>query len=311
MMLWKRTESRVVRPFQSVEEALADVRLRLRPNTEFDDRTSFDIAELKNGELQPEFCLVVRRCSLDNLRKLCSSDLSLVIRLIDPHLHRSELVFEELIDNLPSTWIVPNDVVARFSWKPGFTVSVAIVLRKNKRPEPGLPFMRGQWLARKNFSIVSPRQQRMFPIERWTAEDFSRYDLPRDTVYWMLFTTDNFNSRVDDPADVLRVCIRADVYDLLLNAQDNSYGPAIMSLFMTEILTEVLWRGFENIENNDEIEKGSLLHSAVTSVERATGKNASVIRRVVKEQKDLATLRAFAQATVNAREELIKLKNIK
>jgi hypothetical protein len=84
-----------------------------------------------------------------------------------------------------------------------------------------------------------------------------------------------------------------------------------MSLFMTEILTEVLWRGFENIENNDEIEKGSLLHSAVTSVERATGKNASVIRRVVKEQKDLATLRAFAQATVNAREELIKLKNIK
>lgn len=308
MPSWRRTESRVVRPFTSVEAALKEVRFRLRAYEEFDDRTSFDASEVELRDIRPEFALHVQAPELEAARPLVPADLSLVIRFSDPRLRRSELVFESGLDALPETWSVPPAVQDRFSWKFGLTASVALVLRGNRSPQPGLPFMRGHWIARKDFSVRSTPERRTFPIERWTAEDFARRGLPRDAVYWIEFLTDDLNTRFDDPSDALRVCLRADVYDALVETEDSPSGRAVAKMIEAEILAEVLWRGLDNLESREEIEKGGLLHSALTRVEKATKANREGLRKLVTQKKELSSLRAFAQAAVDARKDLAKLR---
>jgi hypothetical protein len=305
---WRRTESRVVRPFRSVEAALTDVRLKLRADAEFDDRTSFDASELDSGDIRPEFELNVQADALEAVRPLTAADLSLAIRLTDAKLRRSELVFESGIEVLPRTWTVPPEVKDRFSWKFGLTASVALVLKANRPPEPGLPYMRGHWIARKDFSIRTLVERRTFPIERWPAEEFARRGLPRDTVYWIEFMTDDLNDRFDDPSEALRVCLRADVYDALVDNEETPAGRAVMKLIEAEILAEVLWRGLDALEACDDIARGSLLHTAVAKVVKATGTNEQALRQVVTKKRELSTLRTFAQAAVDVRRDVAKLR---
>jgi hypothetical protein len=305
---WRRTESRIVRPFRSVEAALTDVRLKLRADAEFDDRTSFDASEADLRDIRPEFALNVQESALEAVRPLTAADLALAIRLTDARLRRSERVFESGIEVLPRTWTVPPEVKDRFSWKFGVTASVALVLKANRSPEPGLPYMRGHWIARKDFSVRSVTERRTFPIERWTAEEFARRGLPRDTVYWIEFMATDLNDRFDDPSEALRVCLRADVYDALVDAEETPAGRAVMKLIEAEILAEVLWTGLDALEAGDDIVRGSLLHTAVAKVLKATGTNEQALRQVVTTKRELSTLCTFAQAAVDVRRDVAKLR---
>lgn len=305
---WRRTESRVVRPFVNVEEALRNVRFKIQGNAEFDDRTSFDASDTDRCEIHPQFLFDIQAPVSDMIRPLTTADIHLVIRLSDARLRRSELVFERSIEDLPRTWTVAPEVKDRFSWKFGLTASVALVLREDRPPRPGLPFMRGHWIARKDFSVSSKPERRMFPIERWTAEDFARYRLPRDTVYWINFIRDDINERFNDPGEAFRICLRDDVYDALLDAEESPAGRAVMKLIEAEILTEVLWRGLNNLEPYDDIEKGGLLYAALSRVKKVTGANEEELSHVVTIKKELSTLRAFVQAAIYTRKDLVRLR---
>jgi len=310
MPTWQRTETRTVRPFASVDACLAGVRLKLFPDDAFDERTSFDASDAELRDVSPEFRLVVDRSALEASRLPAVSDLSLVIRLDDTKLRRSEVVFETGLQTLPETWALPPDVRNRFSWKFGVDTSVALVLRSERPPQPGLPFMRGHWVARKDFSIRAKAEPRAFPIERWTAEDFARQGLPRDSVYWIQFITNDLNSRFDDPGEAFRVCLRADVYDAFVYAQETPQGRALFSMITAEILTEVLWRGLTDLEASEEIEKGSLLHSALARVEKATNATQGTVRQFAVDG-ELSSLRTFAQAAVGTRRAVARLGTVR
>lgn len=308
MRNWRRTETRTVRPFPSIDACLAGVRLKLSPDAGFDERTSFDASEAESRDVSPEFLLQVDRSALEGSPLAASRDpsLALVIRLADARLRRSELVFESGLQSLPEMWAVPPGVRNRFSWKFGVDLSVALVLTSARSPEPGQPFMRGHWLARKDFSVRAKAEPRAFHIERWTAEDFARHGLPRDSVYWIEFITDDLNNRFDDPRDALRVYLRDDVYDALNDAQEANPGRALCSTIVAEILTEVLWRGLRNLEPAEEIERGGLLHSALARVEKATNATLERLRKLVADG-ELSSLRTFAQAAVGTRRAVARL----
>ncbi|GIV03747.1 MAG: hypothetical protein KatS3mg015_2577 [Fimbriimonadales bacterium] len=306
MARWHRTETRVVRPFESVEACLAGVRFRLSPEADFDERTSFDVSEVKSTDIAPEFRLSIDQSALESLGSLSPPDLSLVVRLADSRLRRSELVFESGLESLPETWAVPPDVRNRFSWKSGVDASVAVVLRSERPPGPGQPFMPGHWVARKDFSVRAKAAPRALSIERWTAEDFVREGLPRDSVYWIQFVTDDLNSQFNDPGEAFRVCLRADVYDSLVGSHDTRQGRAVMSLIAGEILTEVLWRGLRNLGDGEEIVRGGLLHAAVARVRKATNSTDEVLRRLAADD-ELSTLRAFVQAALGVRRHVARL----
>lgn len=309
MANWRRTESRVVRPFASAEDALREVRFRLRNEEEFDDRTSFDGSHLDPRDLRPEFALNVNASALDAVRPIGMGDLCLVVRLADGRLRRSEQIFASEIEAVPERWAVPPEVKSRFSWNFDTTASVALVLRSDRRPEPGLPFRRGHWVARKDFSIRSNPEPRAFPVERWAGEDFVRRGLPRDTAYWIDFLAEDLNARFEDPSDAFRVCLRADLYDALLDGGESPGGRAVTALIVAEILTEVLWRGLDRLSPDDEILTRGLLHAALARVTKKTGADCGTLRQLVA-KKELSSLRAYAQAAVDARRDLARLRTL-
>jgi len=289
---------------------LAGVRLKLCPAEEFEERTSFDTSEIDLRDVSPVFLLGVDRSALNAsplVGKSGSASVALVIRFADVRLRRSELVFQHEVTNTPETWVVPPDVRNRFSWRFGVDVSVALVLTSDRPVQAGQPFMRGHWVARKDFSIRAKAEPRAFPIERWTGEDFAAAKLPRDSVYWIQFMTDGLNSRFDDPGDAFRVCLRADVYDALVQAEHTPEARALASIITAEILAEVLWRGLRSLDASEEIEIGGLLHSALVRVARATNATHETLQRLVVNG-ELSSLRTFAQAAVGARRAIARLR---
>lgn len=301
---WVRTESRTVRPFPSLDECLAHVQFRVSPDRDFDGRTSFDASELT--DISPEFRLDIDRSALEVAGVVAPSDVSLVIRLADLRLRRSELVFESAPDAAPGTWTVPRPVLGRFSWKTGVEATVALVLREDREPRVGQPYLRGHWVARKDFSVRPRAAPRSFPIERWTAEDFAKRGLPKDTAYWIDFISDDLNQRFENPGEALRVCLRADVYDALAAAEDTDQGRGVMTLVLTDILAETVFRGLREGGSSADLERGGLLDSALGKVSRATGATVDVLRQHV-ENGDVASIRAFAQAATEARRSIAKL----
>lgn len=304
MRNWRRTETRTVRPFRSVDGCLQGVRMRLFPDVEFDDRTSFDASDAEERDVNPEFLLAVDRSALEGWRDL---PLSLVIRLADARLRRSEVVFEGGLESVPPKWAIPRDVRDRFSWRSGVEASVALLLTSDRPPQPGQPFLRGNWLARKDFAVRAKAEPRAFPVERWTAEDFARRGLPRDSVYWIDFIADDLNTGFDNPADAFRVCLRADAYDAFRDAQETNPARALLLMMVAEILAEVLWRGLRDVQDTEEVQRSGLLDCALMRVEKATNVSRERLHELVAEG-ELSSLRTFAQAAVGARRVVARLR---
>lgn len=301
---WVRSESRTVRPFPSLDECLADVQFRLSSERDFNGSTSFDASEL--SDIRPEFRLNIDQSALEVGSAVAAHDLSLVIRLADLRLRRGELVFESAPDVIPEAWTVPPDVRRRFSWKTGVEATVALALREDREPRVGQPFLKGHWVARKDFSVRPKPAPRSFPIERWTAEDFVKRGLPKDTAYWIDFISDDLDQRFENPGEAIRVCLRADVYDALAAAEDTDQGRGVMSLILTEILAETVFRGLRGVRPSEELEPGGLLDSALRKVTRATGTTLDVLHKYV-ERGDVASVRAFAQAATEARRSIARI----
>lgn len=301
---WVRTESRTVRPFPSLDECLAHVQFRLSPDRDFDGLTSFDASELT--DISPEFRLNIDGSALQAAGAVAPSDLSLVIRLADLRLRRSELVFECAPDAAPEAWTVPPSVRGRFSWKTGVQATVALVLRQAREPQVGQPFLPGHWVARKDFSVRPKPAPRSFPIERCTAEDFAKLGLPKDTAYWIDFISDDLNQRFENPGEAFRVCVRDNVYDALAAAEDTDPGRGVMTLVLTDILAETVFRGLRDVESSADLERGGLLDSALRKVIRATGTTVEVLRQYI-EKGDVASIRAFAQAATEAPRSIARI----
>lgn len=303
---WVRTESRIVRPFSSIDEALQQVRFKLYAEDEFDERTSFDPPESFTRSLQPEFELTVDASAWEDNLRSPKEHFSLVIKLTDPRLHRSEIVFNTAIDEIPRTWSLPTNEREKFSWSPGFVATVALVLSQDREPEPGMPFLRGHWVARKSFRIRTAPSSRAFRIEPWTGDDFARNGLPRDTVYWIRFLAERLDERFDDPSEAFRVYLREDVYDALCEAERSSSGRAVLKLILAEILAEIIWRGLHKLKPEEDIPTDSLLHAILKKVEKRTGLNLAKLRRLGSDS-DLASIRAYAQAAVDAPRTIARL----
>jgi len=304
---WIRTESREVRPFPRTDHCLDGVRLRLSPDDEFSSQQHFEISE--PGEIRPEFNLRIDLSPFqdDNGLPVGIADLCLVIRISDIRLKRSEIIFEKNLLHVPETWVIPGRFRDKFAWQHGVKLTVAIVLQKNRKVSfHGEPFLRGHWVARKDFSIRPKPSPRRFPIEQWTPDDFEQHGLPRDTAYWIQLIADDLNQQFDDPTDAFRICLRKDIFDILAAHQEKETTRALMSLILTEILAEVIFRGLSHMQDSDELERGGLLETALYKIRRATGATFQQLRGYVRD-KDFASVRAFVQAALGTGRNLKRI----
>lgn len=300
---WRRSESRVVRPFAGVEGCLGSVHLRLFSDAEWDDRTAFEVEQDRLSDVSPEFQLDIdKRAKREG--RIESNRLSIVVTLRDLHLRRSEVVFEKPLKDVPEFWAPPYDVYREFAWASGVKATVALVLNATRRPTVGEPYLRGHWLERKVF-LVRPRSQpHSFPVERWTAEDFAKKKLPKDTAYWVDFLTDDFNRRFDEPGEALRIAFRDDVFDALADKESSPSSRAILALIISEVATDILAKALETVES-DELDRAGVLYAVLERIRKATGAKREELADYVKNG-NRAALRAHVQAARSMHRDLAK-----
>lgn len=303
-MSWRRTETRVVRPFETYDQWLADTAMKLLPNAEFDLGPRVEVEESDLPDVRPEFRIALA----EEASKLDSeADLRLVIRVSDSNLHHSEVIFQEEPRGLPETWQVPDDIRKRLPWSLGTRVSVALVLASDREQQPGKPWKRGQWIARKDF-LIGPKPTRgTFPIQRWSPEEFRRQGLPRETVWWVEFLTEDLNETIEDASEALQVCLREDVHNFLSRYGDKPVGRAVGKVLLSEVLAQLLLKGLAQIQSEDQIKRDSLLGAVVTRIRKATGVTEGQLIRLAREG-DVLGLKAFCDACVETRRALLELR---
>lgn len=298
---WTHGETVVARPFLSVDDYLKGVKFRLRSDRPFDGKDSYEAQDIDLDRLAPEFQLPLGEGLPPNLVK----GLSLVVRLQDLNLRRSEIVFEENLDKAPATYAVPTSVAKQYAWKAGVRAIVTVMQREDRKRQAGQPYRRGHWIARRVFHVGRKGKSSNFPIEKWEPHRFEGLGLPSDTVYWLEVMSDDLNQSIKNPNEAFVLGIRADVFDAFAGSEDAS-ARAFNAMLKAEVLTDLLVVGLSNMEG--ELVKGGLLASLVNRLNRSTDVKVTTLREWSKSPEGRAKIRAHVQTMTQARNTLARLK---
>lgn len=307
---WSRTESRVVRPFLDVKGILDNVCIRLSPDMDWKNSTSINLENVDIRNFQPEFKMNINR-SIGFPYEIDKDDISLIVSMEDIRLHRREKIFEWKFNEIPEIVSIPETFYKHFGWIFGFRATVALILNKKRAGKVGEPTLRGHWIDRKDFSVAPERETSSFPIERWTADDFERHNLPKRTSYWFEIFEEGLYREIEDPRNVFRLALRDKVYDSLVRNEKNNVGKAIINLITTEIVTDILMKGFTEPREGDIIEDKSILRKAIKNISKSLDIKEEDIEKKISNyarEDDRSSVRAYVQTSFKLDRLLARLE---
>jgi hypothetical protein len=146
---WSRIESRLVRPFTDISQALNSCQLRLERDGEFSDKASFDLSEI-NPE---DFSMATRIPDIPTLHDLDlpRDDLKVIVVVNDNRLKCSDVVAFPSLDQVSTDYEFSEKDMRRFSWTGNFSTDVALVLADNRQVEADKPYLAGTGWQKRHF----------------------------------------------------------------------------------------------------------------------------------------------------------------
>jgi len=303
-----RTERRTVRPFVSIDDALSDVRLRVRPDAEFEDGPRLEIDDSQEAVISPGFSLQIDETALKALEPLDLGDFAVVIRVSDARLHRSAIVFGTNLANVPREWRMPRSIADSFAWRYGLRLTVAVVLSNDRSPQPGEPRLRGHWVARKDFIVRERARRSAFQVENWPPERFAELGLPRNTAYWLGIEGADLNANPEEVAETLRIAFRSDVFNALAANEGSPKGDAPSSCILAEIVTDIMMYGIGDLAEGDSVDEHSVLGGLLERIARSAKIDRDKLINMARENLR-PRVRAFVQDALGTRKALAKLKS--
>ncbi|MDW8059329.1 MAG: hypothetical protein RMK01_04595 [Thermomicrobium sp.] len=300
-----RSESRLVRPFPSVDDALESVGLRLHPDREFSLDSPVDLESLSDQDVYPELRLDVARDRIAQKYGTILDSIRLVVIVREKAIHRSRSIFESRLDHLPP--VLPlYEHASDIQWNRVSAIATFLVLGTSLQARPGYPYQKGHWVARKEFLIRSRIQAGQFPIECWNPSDFKNAGFPEHSTYAVEILDREELFRSDgDAADAVRIRIHADVYRALLQAEDERWARGLQRLLVAEIATEILITSFGSGESPT-IEPGSPIDSLLTAASERQRIPRERIEKWARER-NTSKVRAVFQAYLRANDELTRV----
>lgn len=296
---WLRTESRTVRPFRYSDDLLRKTGIRLYPEDEFvtDDvlnKNDYDFERLApeiRVDFNPDYLKEQLGLEQDQLRLIVSlEDKALKLTMMARSMTIEECMASETIQ-------IPSSVFKKLSWAGETKISIAIVLSNDRKADLGEATSAGNWLALKEVSIVRERDTATFPIEIVSGDWFKNHNLPFETTYYVELLTDDFNQPCDQLFDMVKVYVNEAVNQVLARAEDSSAGRALVRNIYCDTAATILSRGFENLDQGEELLQNGILQVAVKRLSDATGFDSKVITKMAKEASSGASkLRALLQA---------------
>jgi hypothetical protein len=292
-----------------MNSVLNGVTFRLDTQSEFRDSDFISIEEYEVDKMSPELKLGIDRTAIERAWPRGAQSLHALVRVVDLQLRRAQVLLNAPIETLPDSYRLSKEVVEALAWQSGIKLTVALVLNADRARQPGKPFFKGHWVARKDFRVGKMGKQRSFPIMRWTAEDFENVRLPGDTSYWLELNVDDFNRKFDPSEEAFRICVRADVFDVLVDSQNSAPARAVTALLLSEITTDILFAALKNLPSTEELQPDGVLASILGRICKATAVTRERLLSLAQAD-DRATIRAFVQSALGTRRLIVGIKNI-
>jgi len=266
---WHRSESRVVRPFEGIDQFLNDIKLRLLREGDFVSDGSITLPSTLEG-IEPAIDFSIDIKSLKNQSEINLEELKLFVSIEDFRMKRNAMILSKKLEELPSSpWVIPKNHVEKISWGSTVKIRIALVLANDKPIEIGKPFLGGQWLAKKEFSIHKDKETPNFEIQPTKKEDFISRGLPGDTLFFVECIADDLN-QIENPMDAVAVYLHEDAYETLAQAENAASAKLIMNMILSEILSSIISHGFKHLPDGEELIKGNLLCNLVEKLQQAT-----------------------------------------
>lgn len=184
---------------------------------------------------------------------LSRDDLAIVMLLRHALLKRSEVFASfPLADGSQGDHAIPAAALARFGHGRDLQIGIALVLARDLDVGPGLPTVRGAWLAQRWIQLRSRSTPNLFDVQPRTAEQWQAYGYPPDTVYAAEYAGGILEA---EAGSIGSVWVHASWYERL--AQDDDRG--LLALLASEVVVTILTASLDGWKDLDAPPPGSPL----------------------------------------------------
>jgi hypothetical protein len=298
---WHRSEPRDVRPFFGVvraEEAVSKATIRL-----FDggspahvDTTSFDLDDIDIARLEPAVfpeLAPVANWIADGYEP---GDFELLVLASNMFLKNSVVVKRfSLAASVPREVPVPREVIEELGGGRNLVLTVAVCLASDREPTPGLPFVKGHWLSKREFTIRGKTNPSFFDIRMRSDAEWVEAGFPPKTLYSVDYIGAIAEPN-DETSNVATVWFHADAYNAMVN---EAIGEAIQPVLGAEIIAQILEASAQEWAELDTPPAGSPLATVVKRLAAGSSISLAEVRRMT-EGSGRSRLRALLQDALGA-----------
>lgn len=269
---WHKSETRDVRPFfeaVAIQNVLDGAEIQLFREEEFTGKGAFSLPP----EDLPKLSLAIRpKLTLGPLRefeKVPASDLAFAVILTNRFVKRSVVLGEwALDDSIPQLIEVDDDQLRAVGIGGSLDVTVAICAKRGLGTVPGLPSERGQWLAKKTFSVRLTKESPEFDVQSKSDADWESMGLPAKTLFNVRYI--GFINEPSSPdQSIAEVGIHEDAFKALTSDAEAHAHKGLLSVLAVELTAQILAQSFKDWESAEEVTPRSPL-SAI--MKRLSGK---------------------------------------
>ncbi len=294
---WRKSAVKDVRPFfgaATLESSLESAEIRLYEDASFSHETSF-IVEPQDAE---KLCVSIKpnlnaaALASDSIKK---GDMALAVTAAQPFMKRTFVVATlPLAGKLPDEIPIGDEVLAQLGGGSNINVDVALCLAKGLPKKPGIPFLRGHWLAKKSFVLRPPKLAEDFDVVPTDDDAWKQRGLPPKTLYYV-----DYFGGVNEPAakdkQMAKVLVHADIHKKLTVEANQRLAKPVMTTLAAEISCQILAASFSDWELAEEVVPLSPLSAFLKRINRVQTCSLEELKSLVK-QTGMLKLRALLHA---------------
>lgn len=298
MKTWRRTETRIIRPFFAINDL----------------QTAFDNAELQVGDrdhavkennvhVDPvEFdglrIAIRHNLDVDQLKSRLgerAGEVAFVLSLRDPMLKRRHVCDKRrIVKDLPQQHLIDSELVLEYGHRRELHMTLALALDENQSPKPGWPSRQGEWIAKRIFKIRLRGDNPAFDVRKMTREDAEEMTGFPGALIHVEYYEGRLLEESDEAGQVATCYIAEDVHHRMQLRQ----GSQLYAIVMAEIISAILDRAAGEIEEAHEIPDGSPLSKIARKLGNGGSMSLDSLKKIVRED-------GMLRAAVHDRVEIV------
>ena len=300
---WQRSESRVVRPFKTLEAFLNDSKLRLYREDEFSAIETIQQDTIHKSRLSPQVEVAALPSNVVELVGVEPEDLNLIVSLEEPSFKVTSLAVNRPLKGFAGGPLdLDAEAVAEMNWSSDTKIHVAVVLAKSRPTRIGQAWRAGSWLAKKTFRIGKVKDSSSFEVKQVPPEYFVERRLPATTTYLVEIADPDLNVPSENLPNLLKVCVNKEVFDAMARNEESAAAQAFMKTVFIDVIVTAMATGHRNLQG--ELLKDGILDVLTQRLSKSSKLSMVKLQQLAREPSG-AQLRAVIQAQAGLTQSIV------